>query len=111
MGGLELVEDARVGFEDGGVAGAFGVKEALLAAVLVDAEGDNPVDEAFEMAMGGLDGGAEGELTDFLMGEALGVSALTVVDDGLGAVDFTVPVPNVPELIIYESIWVTITVL
>jgi len=37
----------------------------------------------------------------FLIGEA-GVAAFVVVVDALGA-GFTVPVPNVPELIIYKA--------
>ena len=100
-GGFELVDDAKAVLVVDGDAGALGVNEARLLGRLPDGVVDTPVEEAFEMAIAGLDGGAEGELVAFLIGEA-GVAAFVVVVDALGA-GFTVPVPNVPELIIYKA--------
>jgi hypothetical protein len=100
VGGFEPVEEDTVGFE-GESADAFSVTEDLLLGVFPDAGAGTPVEEALEMAMG-LTGVAEGELEDFFIGEALGVAVFVVPVDALGAVGFTVPVPNVPELIIYK---------
>jgi hypothetical protein len=97
--GFELVDDAKAVLVVDGDAGALGVNEARLLGRLPDGVADTPVEEAFEMAIADLDEGAEGELVAFLMGEA-GVAAF--VADALGA-GFTVPVPNVPELIIYKA--------
>jgi hypothetical protein len=88
---LELVED-----DNAVVTGALGTIDALLLGIACVSAAP-VVAEVLVGAIVGLDEGTADALTDFFIGEAADVAAATC----LGAVGFTEPEPNVPELIIY----------
>lgn len=91
--------------DKGGADGLAGARDALRVGGTADTDIDAPVEDGggFEDAISGLGGGAE---VDFLRGGAEVVGLLVTSDwaGPLGTVVFTVPAPNVPELIIYQSV-------